>query len=273
MKTFKAVQHTIPFIFVLVVSVLSSCQRVVDIDLNETEAQIVIEASLDNQNNYCSVSLTRTVNFNQTNSFPNISGASVILSDGQNSDTLIEDSPGHYSTTNIAGVPGTTYELLVIANNESYSALSTMPQPIDIDTVYMETVEGLFWHDDEDYIRAEFYDPAGVDNFYRYNVIINNNDINLTTIANDEINDGELIGRNLYSNLNDDYEEQLFSGDSATVFLYTIDENVFNYYRTLNDLTGAYAAAAPANPQTNFTNGALGFFSAHAFTTYSIIVP
>ncbi|MAX80888.1 MAG: hypothetical protein CL843_12040 [Crocinitomicaceae bacterium] len=259
-------------ILISLLFILSSCQKVIDIDLNSSDPEIVIEASID-QTSLCTVTLSRTVNFDASNNFPVISGAIVILNDGLNTDTLNEDSAGHYSTTAITGTPGTTYELYVNVEGETYTAYSTMPQPVSIDSVYIKTEEGFFGDDDEDYIRVQFYDPDGVNNYYRYNIIVNQTNEKLTSISDDEINQGELIERNLLGQKDDNDENQFVSGDTASVFLYALDKDVYDYYRTLNDLTGNFSAAAPANPLTNFNNNALGFFSAHAYTTYNIVIP
>jgi hypothetical protein len=50
-----------------------------------------------------------------------------------------------------------------------------------------------------------------------------------------------------------------------------MDANVYSYLTTLSDVitSDANTSAAPANPNTNFSNGALGFFGAFSRSTMS----
>jgi hypothetical protein len=44
-----------------------------------------------------------------------------------------------------------------------------------------------------------------------------------------------------------------------------VDKNVYDYFFTLSGVTGnnGFQTATPANPVSNISNGALGYFSAH----------
>jgi hypothetical protein len=65
----------------------------------------------------------------------------------------------------------------------------------------------------------------------------------------------------------------LISGDSIVVALQTIDQGVFDYLRTLGQADNNMASATPANPTSNISNGALGYFSAYAVTSKGIVIP
>jgi hypothetical protein len=46
-----------------------------------------------------------------------------------------------------------------------------------------------------------------------------------------------------------------------------VDRNIYNYFFTLANVTSnnsGFENATPANPVTNLTGGALGYFSAHS---------
>ena len=65
-------------------------------------------------------------------------------------------------------------------------------------------------------------------------------------------------------------------GDSVTVILESIDANVYEYFRTLRQITRpqtGFQASVPGNPTTNLSNNALGFFSAQAVRQKTIVVP
>jgi hypothetical protein len=61
----------------------------------------------------------------------------------------------------------------------------------------------------------------------------------------------------------------LKKGDTVTVWLETIDKGVFDYFRTAGSESGRNAS--PANPVSNISNGALGYFNASSVRKGSII--
>ena len=80
---------------VLAALALSSCEKVIDVDLNEAEKKYVIEANLSDQAGSALVLLTQTRNFDESNDFPGVSGAVVTISEaGGASYTLTESAPG-----------------------------------------------------------------------------------------------------------------------------------------------------------------------------------
>ena len=66
--------------------------------------------------------------------------------------------------------------------------------------------------------------------------------------------------------------------DTVRVEMYTIDETVYNYFATLNSilktggLDGIVSTGTPDNPNTNITNGAMGYFAAYSVQADSIII-
>ncbi len=64
------------------------------------------------------------------------------------------------------------------------------------------------------------------------------------------------------------------TGDAITVELLSIDKATYDYFNTLRDVLSSDQAAtslAPANPNTNLSNGLLGYFSAYTIDTKTII--
>ena len=112
---------------------ITACQKVINIDLNSTSPNIVIIGNVNDQPGPYTVTLSQTANFSDPNTFPSIDGAFVTISDNVGDmDTLVEVSPGTYHTKKIMGVPGRTYYLTVLANGRTYTANSTMPQPLHL---------------------------------------------------------------------------------------------------------------------------------------------
>src|SRR5665647_3379895 len=62
--------------------------------------------------------------------------------------------------------------------------------------------------------------------------------------------------------------------DIIRVDLFSLDKSTYEYYKTFNDLihSNPIFGSTPMNPNTNLTNGALGFFGACAISTKTIII-
>ena len=248
---------------------LSSCQKVINIDLNSSSPQTVIEGNISDQPGPYTVKLSQTVNFSDANVFPPITGALVTISDNAgNSETLTETSPGIYTTSTLQGTPGRTYKLTVTASGKTYTAYSTMANPVNIDTI-VSRQEGFGGHDIS--WSVMFLDPAGVANYYALFMEINKVMQSDFSSADDNLRDGDSIRIRLPM----PDKIKLNSGDSVTVILESIDKNVREYFRLLQQLNnqGGMESAPPANPTTNLSGGALGYFSAHSDRKKILVVP
>ena len=99
---------------------LFSCQKIIQVDLNSSAPKVVIEGSINDQPGPHIVKVSKTVNFDQTNVFPGVTGATVTISDDAgNTETLAEAAPGIYQASVITGVAGRTYTLSVATTIES----------------------------------------------------------------------------------------------------------------------------------------------------------
>ena len=250
-----------------------SCKKTVTLKLNTAPTQIVIEGEITNLPVLYTVSLSQTVGFYADNTFPPVSGASVIISDTTNGirDSLTEVAPGTgvYTTHETVGVPGHTYTLSVTWQQKNYTATSTMPTEVPLDSVSFSELSG-FGNKQIDAI-ANFQDPAGVKNYYQFVEFVNGTQITKDIfVFDDRLSDGRYINETLYNDTS-----YLFQGDEVKVNMYCIDENVYNYFYQLiqSGGTGAFSTtASPANPTSNISNGALGYFSAHTVSSKTAVV-
>jgi len=258
--------------WLIITFLFSSCEKVIDINLNSSDPKIVVEAEISDQS-FCKVQLTQTVNFSESNTFPAVTGAIVRISDNSgNSETLTETTQGIYSGDTLQGISGRTYTLEVNADGKTYSAISTMFSPVSIDTLFIEKSSGGLMGGESKFVSVQFKDPAGVNNYYRFIQIINSIEQNSIIIDADVLKDGNTIIRPLHSQ--DSNSSDLQTGDLVTVLLLTIDKGAFDYFRTFNQLSGGkgLSASSPANPLSNFSNGALGYFSAYAVRSKAIVI-
>ncbi|HXB45993.1 MAG TPA: DUF4249 domain-containing protein [Puia sp.] len=250
---------------VVCATIFFSCKKVISVNLNSASPQIVIAGEVTNAPGPYQVSVNTTVNFSSDNSFPPVSGAVVILSDNLGlNDSLTETSPGIYSShTFWLGIPGYTYTLRVTAQSKSYTAVSTMPQPVQLDSIgFQLDSRGR----NRQVIEAIPYyqDPGGIANYYQFTETINNIVLNKIILFDDRYSDGKYISVPLF-----DDSSHMKVGDQLTLAMFSIDKNVFQYFSELQQLLEAnpFNEATPSNPDTNITGGALGYFSAHTVQT------
>jgi hypothetical protein len=261
-----------PIALLAVLSILS-CTEVVDINLNSAAPKIIIEASISDQPFDCFVKLSKTVNFNEPNIFPKVTGSTIIISDDSgNTASFTETLPGFYTAPSFPGVTGRKYTLSVTSEGKSYSAASYMNNPIEIDSIWQDKyVLGNFAGGGTiKYVKIKYKDPEGEDNFYRIIQKINSTVYSDIIVDNDQLRDGNNITQEIFS-----IDPELKTGDTVSIYLQTIDKNVFNYFFQLSQVSGQSFGgqiASPANPITNIDNGALGYFSAYAVRSKMIII-
>jgi hypothetical protein len=248
--------------------VFSSCEKVVDLKLENNSGSLVIEGSITDAPGPYTVKLTKSVNFTENNNYPPILGATVVITDDVNQrDTLVYTSNGNYQTTTLQGIAGRKYNLSVVAEGKIYSASSTMPAKVNLDTLRIVTV--TFGSQINYNVIPIFRDPVSLGNNYQFLLFKNGVADKSHFVLNDNINNGLPNQVPLRSQ---DVDFQL--NDIATVEMRCIDLNVYNYFFTLAQIAGdgPGGGTTPANPPNNISNGALGIFSAYTTQTKSIII-
>lgn len=255
---------------------LVSCEEVIDLDLGNAEPRIVIEGSITSDSGPYYVRISQSLDYGELNEFPALAGATVNLTDQDgNTELLQEVEEGLYAIQEFHGEPGKRYELDVTYNGESYQAASTMPATVvpiqSLEYVYEE--ETLFI-DEGYYVTAYFADPEDEVNYYRLKMFVNGEpyyfdqdgvmvkDDNFW-LVNDKFFNGKIMDL--------EFPQNLQAGDKVDVELHQVDKATYDYYRTLVDLMG-FGGVAPANPLSNWSNGALGYFGALSVTYASVLI-
>jgi len=257
----------------------TGCEKIVDLNLKTSTAQLVIEGNLVDDNRPCQVSVSRSANYTDTNTFEAVRGATITLTDNAGGlETLRETAtPGQYLGATLRGVPGRTYTLRVETDGTAYVATSRLPAPV----VPFEKLSTRLSAFGTDNIQAvvDYTDPAGKGNSYLFRQYRNGKLNNAIFVQNDEFTDGNRISQALRtrsSSSTDPNElDKLVPGDSLRVEMQNIDPGVYEYFRTLTLIltAGGAPTTTPANPKSNFSGGALGYFSAHSRRVLAIKVP
>jgi hypothetical protein len=254
-----------------------SCQKVVDIEVNTSSSQIVIEGNLSNIRSTQYVKISRSVAYTSTNVYPPVSGADVRVTDNLGNSWKFNESTfaGMYSFGPLRGQPGRTYTLNVVVEGKTYTGTSVMPDVVPVDSLTLSTI--TFGSTTRKLVAINFTDPRGVQNNYRYILRINGRQNNRIYVDDDRLTDGNLIKEELFPG-NDEEEEEnddLKTGDRAEVEVQNIDKKVFNYWFSLRQQSrgGPGGGTTPGNPPSNLSNNALGYFSAHTYQLYAIDIP
>ena len=258
----------IPLALLALLLVSTGCEKVVNLDLKTSATQLVIEGNLVDDNRPCQVSLSTSANYTDANTFAPVTGAAVTLADNAGStETLRETTPGQYVGATVKGVPGRTYTLRVATGGASYVAVSTLPLPV-VPFEKLSTQVSAVGNNIQAVV--DYTDPLGLGNSYLFRQYRNGRLNNTIFVQNDQFTDGKHITQTLryFSNSSTDPSgvNKLAAGDSLQVEMQNIDPGVYEYFRTLNQIltVGAAPSTTPANPTSNFSGGALGYFSAHS---------
>ena len=273
----RAYHKILIFVPLILIIALSSCEKVIDIDLNEAEPRLVVEGAITLNNGPYAVRLTTSGDFFTGEGIAPVSDADVFISgsDGQ-SETLVGVGNGIYITRDLQAVPYTAYSLKIRYKDEEYTASDTLFDQVNIEELSYSVSElGKGGPDGSEYenhydILCKFKDDADKQNFYLLQISINGEEITGMRgkyyLLNDERLNGQMVSYPFFgvgANANDTIKVSLSAIGSAT----------YDYFRTLNDaLSQGGMGSTPYNPISNVSNNALGFFGTFTFDSESIIV-
>ncbi|RZK23660.1 MAG: DUF4249 domain-containing protein [Flavobacterium sp.] len=248
---------TIISISALLLITLSGCEKVIDLELKDSEPVIVIYGDINDQLENQYVRISKSYNFTEPNKFNAVTGARVIITSQAGSViNYSEITPGVYQSPKFRGITGVKYTLDITVEGQKFTATSTMPEKVFLDSLNFREVS--FFGKNSTHLVANFHDPLGIQNQYRYLLSVKNKAVE-DLVTEDRFNDGNKVANTIYHDLND-----LEPGDDIELDLQCIDRNVYKYYYAFGQNSGEGGPPiAPANPPSNISNGALGIFSVH----------
>jgi hypothetical protein len=261
---------TILIVLVLGLISLTSCQKVIHLDLSSSVPQLVIQGNIYDQAGPFLVTVSKTVDFDALNIYPAVTNATVSISDDAgNTEELSQGIDGTYVTSTTEGVPGRTYNLTVVVDGKTYKASSTMHEATTIDSTYFR--EAPFGGNK--LVAINFINLSGTENYYRVIHFLNGKQATAFSVFSENASLTDTISysfraTDLTSTVT---QPKLVKGDIIDVWLECIDKGVFDYFRTANSEGGQNAS--PANPVSNISNGALGYFNACPVRKAQIIYP
>lgn len=259
----------ISFAFIIVFSiVLTSCEKVVDLNLQKSNQQLVVEAIVHDSLGDNFVKLTKTRPFNDnTSPLETISGAIIFVNDNAgNSYPFIETAPGNYNCPILQGISGRIYTLMVQVEGKIITAQSTMYPNVNLDSLSQEKVDNPFVTNSDTInyrVKTHFYDTPNFTNYYRIKAFNKGVQEKGYIVLSDNLADGDHVVFPVFlSEFNVD--------DTVVVQLLSIDEVNFRYFNAI-DLS--QNGEVPGNPETNLIGeDVVGYFGAYAKSEKSIVI-
>lgn len=258
-------------IVLFIVLLFTSCEKIIDLDYKSNQSNIIIEGNISNEPGPYFVKITKSISLSDTSTNPTVDNAIVLINDNAgNSESLTPQGKGIYRTNTLKGIEGRSYTLTVKAENQTYTAQCTMPQPVPFDGIKVDAF--TFGGETERNLIPTYLDPIAKGNNYRFVLSVNQKLVNQHLILNDEVLNGVVNTLKLEINDND---LKLKLGDVVTIKMQCIDNKVALFYNTLVLMAdnGPGGSTTPSNPPSNISNGALGIFSAHTAETKTITIP
>jgi hypothetical protein len=258
------------FFFILIAAIaLSSCKKVINLDLGNVSGELVIEGNMTNISGQQYVLLSRNVPFTSLNTYPPVSGANVTIADNLGNQYQLTEGPaGTYSVNPAFGVSNRTYTMTVTSGGKTYTAASTMPNVVRLDSItdkpnYFNAANG------QKVVTVHFQDPPGIANQYRFVMYVNNVQVNSVFAFDDEFIDGKYVNLDLEEN-----DINVYAKDTVKVEMQCIDRPIYTYWYTLSQqqANNPGGQVAPSNPPGNITPTTLGYFSAHTTQTLTLVV-
>jgi hypothetical protein len=253
-------------LFISVIALFTSCEDVVDIDLNTAESKLVIDATINwvkgTVGNEQEIKLTLTAPYFDSE-IPPANGAIITIMDSNNNIyNFIEDNTtGVYKNTTFVPVINENYILTINYFGETYTATETLTSVVPIDYVEQENEGGFFGEEIE--LKVYYTDPSNEENYYFFEFI----NTNISDIPNLEVYEDEFTNGNqifgFYSH------EDIETGDVVDIKNYGVSKRFYEYMSILLEQSGESNGPFGTQPttvrgncinQTNAENFPLGYF-------------
>jgi len=212
-------------IAILLLIVFTSCEDVIDVNLNTTEPRLVIEASINwfknTAGNEQQVKLSLSAPFFD-DEIPPANGAIIEITDTNNNVfNFVEDGiTGIYRNSNFSPVLNDMYSLTIEYNGETYTATETLKSVSSIDYIEQNNDGGFSGEDIE--LKAYYTDPLNEENYYYFEFISDIPVIPTLEVYNDEFTNGNQIF-GFYT------EEDLEPGDEVIIRNYGVSERFYEF--------------------------------------------
>lgn len=261
------------FIILFFFGLLTSCEDVVDVDLNNSEPRLVIDASINLMEDGTAnsiVKLTTTAPFFD-NQIPVVENATVTITDDNGIVYPFSYTQNGIYEGSLIPEMNINYMLEVIFNNESFTATQQLYTVPSLEYVEQRNDGGFTGEDIE--LKAFFTDPPGLGNHYFFEGL-SDRGLVLDTFFDEFFDGNAIFGFYLV--------EDLEPGDEVIFNLYGVDEQFYNFMFVLlqqsTDQSDGPFETQPATVRGNIINETisdnfpLGYFRVSGVSSLSYIV-
>lgn len=236
---------------------LVSCEKEIEIEVDDTTPKLVIEAIMSDRQGDAVVLLSLSRNLNDASEPTNVSDAEVSIKAIDNDEIFIlnQIEEGVYQNESLVGEPGKTYRLDVqLSDGSTYSSIQTMPRKVELTDVTYRERDVAFQDEEDDPVfefQPIFLDPAGEDNYYQF--IVKRNGVKEKDIFIKEDQGFDGLENSQKFSIEANY------ADVINIDMHNINESAYEYLLGVK-LNLSQSTATPTNPTSNITGDALGYF-------------
>jgi len=267
---------------VILALIMVSCDEVIRLDPGQTDQKIIIDALLTDDPALNYVRITRNVDFYYRGDVPGVDGATISVTDdlGNFIDyapyvSSDPDSTGYYfPSIPFVGQVDRIYTLEVTIGGITYTASDQMFSNFELDSLSVRKDPDPSMDDINDNLlyQALFFgnEPQDTKDYYYFEFFANDSlqrDDTQVFISDDTFLAGQISG------LEFPYNYAL--GDTAKIRVFSVSRGVYFYFADLANILGndgGMFSPPPANPASNFDNGALGVFQVSSVREASILI-
>ena len=247
---------------------LSGCTEVVEFNVGTQNPIIVVDGEINTLAMAHRVELTYSTDVFNDEAAPPVKGANVTIQDDRYTHVLTEIEPGIYETLDtVRGYESQDYLLSIEKDGNFYSAQETLNPVADIDCAFLipGDTSSLFLGD-EYLILMSAQEPKGLGDYYLWNYyedgILISDTVTEKWYGDDEFVDGSDFVGVLVVLI--DTEKVDPYNKTMMLEMKSISEGYYDYLYglQLETFRGSPFDGPPANPPSNMSEGAIGFFRA-----------
>jgi hypothetical protein len=264
-------------LFVIILQI-SACREITDLDLPETEPQLVVEGVLSDRSTLNQIRLSTTKKLFTDDPIPTVDGALVAVEEIESGSIhhFTNKGQGLFESTNWKAKQQFTYRLNIIWNNQTYESIQKVQKTPQLDSLVYRYVPGSSLKEEGYYIYFYGRTPKDAINYYRWLVY-----------KNDSLYDG----RNDYLLASDEFVQEYIRGlefpysfelgDKVRIEMYSITKEIYDYFNELVNLLyndGGVFSPPPVNPTSNIVNltdpenPPLGYFQVATYVYADVLI-
>lgn len=257
-------------LFLLPIILFFSCEKVIDVELNEANENLAIEAKFNTETKEINVLISKTTAYFNPEDIEFVSDAVVRVSNEKGNIQELElNGNGNYSTVvNFDLSDSLTLE--VEHDLGIFSSTAEVVQTASLNSIeFIKGTGPLALPDGEYLIRVLIADDVEEENYYMFETV--KNGMPLASFRGYDVIDDLLATNGLIDYIFVGNTHSV--GDTVNLSLLSLNEAAYKYYGDLAQLQSeGLASASPANPVNNWSNNALGYFMVFAPTDYTIVI-